>query len=80
MATAPEGTPRTFHQILSELQGNPELARQFVGQLCEEGYLLGMRSIEDVLSLPPEDLTDIALHLFPSFFLRECEPLNDWKH
>lgn len=77
---ATEGTPMTFHQILHEIQSNPEMAKSFVAQLCHEGYLLGMKTIEDILALPAEDLTDIALHMFPSFFLRECDPLNEWKH
>jgi selenophosphate synthase len=75
-----EGTTMTFHQLLHELGTNPAMAKSFVAQLCQEGYILGMNTVDDVMALPQADLTDIAVHMFPSFFLHNCDALNDLKH
>ena len=56
----------TFHQLLHELGTNPAMAKSFVAQLCQEGYILGMNTVDDVMALPQADLTDIAVHMFPS--------------
>lgn len=73
--------PLTFHQILQQLE-DPEFARSFLIQLMNEGILIqtGLQSFDDVMALPESDLTHIAIHLFPSYFLRECDPINELKH
>lgn len=73
--------PLTFHQILQQLE-DPEFARSFLLQLLQEGTLgnSGLKSFEDVMALPEADLTYIAIHLFPTYFLKECDAINDLKH
>jgi hypothetical protein len=70
----------SYHDFMQQLN-KVEVAKDFLEQLVLHGYRIeALPTPLDVRKLADEVAIEMSKKLFPTFYLHECPPPNQWMH
>jgi len=70
----------SYHEFMNRVQ-DVEFARGFLAYCLQAGYQFSdFTRIEEIQYLPVQEVIDLAIYVWPMFYLREVPPATGWNN